>query len=70
MVNKSKKQSGGEAKKRKIKTLKFSKETVKELTDKEAKGVKGGTLLLSYRNLPPPPPTGGCGRYSLYSGGY
>ena len=41
MVNTSKKQSGG-----KVKTLNLNKETVKELTDAEAKGGKGGTLLL------------------------
>ena len=70
MVNKPKKQSGGKAKKGKIKTLNLNKETVKELTDEEAKGVKGGTLLLSLnqsRINPPPVPSSASGGYS---GGY
>ena len=70
MVNKPKKQSGGKAKKGKIKTLNLNKETVKELTDDEAKGVKGGTLLLSvYQSRisnPPPAPSGASGGYSAY----
>ena len=67
MVNKPKKQSGGKAKKGKIKTLNLNKETVKELTDEEAKGVKGGTLLLSLnqsRINPPPAPSGASGGYT------
>ena len=71
MVNKPKKQSGGKTKRGKIKTLNLNKETVKELTDKEAKGVKGGTLLLSIQvsklSYPPPPPSGGSGGYSVLS---
>ena len=67
MVNTSKKQSGGKAKKGKIKTLNLNKETVKELTDEEAKGVKGGTLLLSYPKVPPPPAPSTSGGYSVYS---
>ena len=43
MVSKSKKQTAG--KKKKIKVLNLNKETVKNLTDEEAKHVKGGTTL-------------------------
>ena len=43
MVTKTKKQSGAKGKKGKIKVLNLNKETVKNLTDDEAKGVKGGT---------------------------
>jgi natural product precursor len=41
MVSKSKKENAG--KKKKIKVLNLNKETVKNLTDNEAKRVKGGT---------------------------
>jgi hypothetical protein len=44
MVSKSKKQSGGKATKGKVKVLNINKETLKDLTDEEAKSVKGGTL--------------------------
>ena len=40
MVSKSKKENAG---KKKIKVLNLNKETVKDLTDDEAKRVKGGT---------------------------
>ena len=43
MVTKTKKQSNAKGKKGKIKVLNLNKETVKNLTDDEAKGVKGGT---------------------------
>lgn len=43
MVTKTKKQSGAKGKKGKIKVLNLNKETVKDLTDDEAKGVRGGT---------------------------
>lgn len=39
----TRKQSGEKEKKGKIKVLSLNKETVKDLTEKEAKGVKGGT---------------------------
>ena len=42
MVSKSKKEKAG---KKKIKVLNLNKETVKNLTDNEAKRVKGGTTV-------------------------
>ena len=43
MVSKSKKENAG--KKKKVKVLNLNKETVKNLTDDEAKRVKGGTTV-------------------------
>jgi hypothetical protein len=42
MVTKTKKQGGVKGKKGKIKVLNLNKETIKDLTDDETKGVKGG----------------------------
>ena len=43
MVSKSKKENAG--KKKKVKVLNLKKETVKNLTDDQAKRVKGGTTV-------------------------
>jgi len=45
MVSKSKKEHAG--KKKKIKVLNLEKETVKDLTGEQKKGVKGGLIGLS-----------------------
>ena len=45
MVSKSKK--GNVSKKKKIKVLKLDKETVKDLTKDQSRGVKGGVIGLS-----------------------
>lgn len=45
MVSKSKKENAG--KKKKIKVLKLDKETVKDLTKDQTRGVKGGLIGLS-----------------------
>ena len=46
MVSKSKKENAG--KKKKIKVLNLNKETVKNLTDEEARGVKGADSYYVY----------------------
>ncbi len=46
MVTKTKKQGGAKGKKGKIKVLNLNKETIKDLTDDEAKGVKGGDSIV------------------------
>jgi hypothetical protein len=49
MVTKSKKEGSG--KKRKIKVLQLNKETVKNLTPDQAKGVKGASLTHATGNI-------------------
>jgi natural product precursor len=51
MVSKSKKESAG--KKKKIKVLNLNKETVKNLTDDEAKHVMGGTTTCLIGGIQP-----------------
>ena len=63
MVTKTKKQSGEKGKRKgKTKVLNLKKETMKDLTDDETKGVKGG-LSYSYiiGGLPPKPPSPSLG---------
>ena len=50
MVSRAKKENAG--KKKKIKVLNLNKETVKNLNDDEAKGVKGGDIYVYGVELP------------------
>jgi natural product precursor len=57
MVTKSKSPSAHNNKKRtKLKKLNLTKETVKDLSESEARSVKGGVGLALSRGTQPPPP--------------
>ena len=70
---------GEKGKKKKIKVLNLNKETVKNLADEEAKGVKGGTtqclgarirVSIVYQSVSGGGQTLGCVAQSLSGGGY